>query len=244
MIILITKKEVNLHMLKRLNIMSIRIMMIILLILMIPYIQQGCKRINDENKGILRNLVSSENKKEVNLPDNNHSPLAYDKYIALKSNTDTFSEMMLIYDKNNNNYHEDLTIIAGNLTLAFYLDQIEVFEGHLGIRDWRTIPGTSEGYDRSFNIQDLALVFDYLEQHHDYFFDGAEYIGLEIPFVTPRTCICDLERNYKFSLLFFEPNGIDHCWSIHKCVDEYPSPEHPLYGLFQLLEEHFISQFE
>jgi hypothetical protein len=165
-----------------------------------------------------------------------YSPLTYDKFVSIRSNNDQFAHIGIFYVFASEISDYRLLIQAGNFKTTRLLDSITSYKGSLYDS---TIYKHSE---TNFTPEEVDLILNYLEyeDNEDYFFDGSEYPYYPFESISPIIC----NGNYKFCLEIIKPNSMKDAWGIHKCVDEYPAPDHPLYGLFQLLEEHFISQFE
>ena len=110
-------------------------------------------------------------------------------------------------------------------------------------------PQEEYSFESDFTLNDIQAIFDYMIQNSDYFFNAEEYNG-EQSWSDEYICIGGevSVKNYCFCMSIDTPGNPGTypipAWAISKCVDEYPEPYHPLYGLFQLLENDFISQFE
>jgi len=169
------------------------------------------------------------------------TPLTYEKYNNFMNNIDTFCIVAIVYRQtpNTSGEHKQFYLHAGGGGNNFTLSSFQVYDGSLSKRTINPIVDSFE--DRQFDASEVQEIFNYLGANNTYFFDGSEYDG-QNPLQTEYFWFC--RKNYIFVLSFFDSQDASCAWSIQKCVDEYPAPEHPLYGLFQLLEEHFISQFE
>lgn len=170
------------------------------------------------------------------------SPLTYEIFLDIKNNITPFSFIYLVYQQNDGYYITQFQIPTGNISNTYYMNSFETFSG--GLIKFHNDPTTIEKneHGKQFSFDDVFLIINYLAQNHEYFFDGSEFSGLPIPYESTISDICN--SNFNFILTFTDTDDGKDIWGIFKCLDEYPSPEHPLYGLFQILEEHFISQFE
>ena len=94
--------------------------------------------------------------------------------------------------------------------------------------------------EETFTAQQIEQhIITYLEQHHEYFFDGSEYDGLDIPYESWGAHIRG--ANNCFSLSIYEPENNFDAWTISKCSDD---PDPILQGLCDIMETNFMSVFE
>lgn len=135
---------------------------------------------------------------------------------------------------------------CGNLRGNFSFPSTAEFEG--GLYKLTEIEGslTEKTGKHNFTPSEVSNILDYVSsiENRDYFFNGEEFIGKDIPYVIAS--LFPDSKKYNFSIMFYKPEteSDNECWAIFKCVDEYPEEGTPLYGLFQLLENDFITQFE
>ncbi|MCD6217536.1 hypothetical protein J7L05_06720 [bacterium] len=183
-----------------------------------------------------------------------YTPLTHVKFQDIRNSVDLFTAIDIYYKKSvnpdqngHNQYLSRFYLDAGGSFSISHYNDISEYEGTLVYRDL-TVPIEKEKF-KVFSKDDVNAIFDYLEANHDYFFNGNEYEGLEIPYLCQGINICN--ANYIFTLSFSDPYFLEEAfqeqyfpaWAISKCIDEV-YPDHPLYGLFELLEDDFISQFE
>ena len=204
----------------------INLMQILLIVMLALFALFGCK-ISEEKKEALHDIIS-------------YTPLTYEKYNGFINNTDTFCIVTIICRQLSDTGEQKAIILqAGRGNQNLTLGSIQVYDGDL---DRRTINPIDDSYLRKqFAESEVQEIFNYLGNNNVYFFSGSEYQGHSQIQTTSRF-FC--REDYAFALIFYAPLNPLAAWSIQKCLDEYPAPDHPLYGLFQLLEEHFISQFE
>lgn len=95
-------------------------------------------------------------------------------------------------------------------------------------------------YDKEFTPVDIDLILNYLvhEDNRAFFFNGEEY-DEEETIETERIFIC--RKEHMFTLTFIKPGSSTEAWAIHKCTDE---PDLIMQGLIDILELHFIDEFE
>ena len=206
---------------------------IFIIILAIPFYLSCCKtKVNELQGSFMTKKVTTQNL----------SPLTHEMFLNIRNNITPFSFLYLVYQKDDGYYVTQFQITAGSISNAYYMNSFETFLG--GIIKFHNNPITFEKHEhgKPFTYDDVSLILNYLEQNNEYFFDGSEFSGLPIPYESTKPSVCML--NYNFILSFDDIDDGKDCWGIYKCLDEYPAPDHPLYALFQLLEEHFISQFE
>ncbi|MFH1515592.1 MAG: hypothetical protein ABIG42_09055, partial [bacterium] len=183
-----------------------------------------------------------------------YTPLTHAKFQDIRNNVDLFTAVNISYKKSvnpdqngHNQFLSRFYLDAGDNFSSGYYNDISEYEGTLVYRD-RTVPIEEEKL-HVFSKDDVDAIFDYLAINQEYFFDGAEYEGLDIPYLSDGINICN--ENYTFTFSFSDPYFLEEAfqeqyfpaWAISKCVDEV-YPDSPLYGLFQILENDFISQFE
>jgi hypothetical protein len=134
----------------------------------------------------------------------------------------------------------------GNLRGDYSFPSTSEFEG--GLYRLIDVEGSlSEKTDKkSFTFKEVSNLLDYISSNENksYFFSGEEYDGKDIPYQSALS-YPDVKK-YNLSIMFYKPktDQNNECWAIFKCVDEYPAQGTPLYGLFQMLENDFITQFE
>jgi hypothetical protein len=175
-----------------------------------------------------------------------YSPLTLAKFTAIHNGTDNFADITIVYSKHP--VDGDLSNLGIDAGLPYWniaINDVESYSGSLN--EWldNELPYEYNYYEHNFTPTEVEEIYSYLENHGDYFFNNEEYEGIYPPPVEskggPRP-VCFDER-YTFSLIFSEPGKRKESWAIHKCVDEL-YPDHPMFGLAQLLEDDFISQFE
>ena len=206
----------------------------------------------DSNATEEKNATETKNEKiqkqhmEVGLYYATFVPLTLNKFQAIRNNENDFSLISVRYKRRSNidpNGHADhqqfFEFQAGFGGTSRLWESIEFFEGgtYLIIKD--ITPKEGIGYSRIFTPEDIDLIFDYLEDNHEFFFNNEEYNGLDIPYLSRGSHIG--QGNIKFSLIFLQPNDMPDAWAISKCMDE---PDAIMQGLIDILEEHFIDEFE
>jgi hypothetical protein len=177
--------------------------------------------------------------------------LTYDKFQNIRNNNDSFREITIQYDyflKENASGRNDeirfFSLDGGSRNWdPKYFSSISEYKGSLYHVD-DTIH-LEEGFSKDFTCSEVEDIYIYMDTYHDYFFNHEEYFGEETVESDTRHMT---SYNYIFTLYIFPANAMtneyDPCWVIEKGIDKYPSPDHILYGLFQMLENDFISQFE
>jgi hypothetical protein len=174
-----------------------------------------------------------------------YSPLTSAKCANLVNGNDSFSQCNIVFSNRLSAVRQGFWLGTGNTTQSNYLSSPAIFEGALHETDTTVSPQTDRELHKDFDLTDVQPIFDYIldEDNEDYFFNNEEYDGLSIPYEKRNDKgICQGEM--LILIEFFEPACFDRNWAIFKCVDEYPAEGTPLYGLFQMLENDFITQFE
>lgn len=167
------------------------------------------------------------------------SPLDASRFKSVISNTDHFSSLYISYS----NPLGFLSVYAKSPTYGFNfsISDIQYYEGELLTS---RVNRQSNAYSHKFTISEMQAIFDHLSQNSEYFFNNEEYEGKYPPPVLLTMLSEPLcSGSYVFSLQVGEPNKEEEMWAIHKCIDEYPVPDHPLYGLFEMLENDFSTKF-
>jgi len=179
-----------------------------------------------------------------------YSPLTFQKYSQIIEGNEPFTVISVKYgfDANqgdsNPEGNKSLILSGGLYFRSKYFNEITEIEGHL----MKVEQGTHiHHYDKIFSVSDLDVILSYLETNHEYFFNGSEYEGLDIPYVTYFPSFKN--EKYQFTFAIFDPIFVDSsytsehlpAWAISKCMDE---PDPILQGLIDILETNFISQFE
>jgi hypothetical protein len=182
------------------------------------------------------------------------TPLTEQKFQDVRDADDQFTDIYIVWDRRLNPDSRGipqlicrLYLYAGNMLNLNSYDLVDNYEGNY-ITDDDTIPLTNE-INHIFTKLEIDSIFDYLELNADYFFNNAEYNGAATH-LSSGEMMCN--GNYTFTLMIGDPLFLNNSWqeqyypswAISKCIDEYPAPEHPLYGLFQILENDFIDEFE
>ncbi|MFH1515945.1 MAG: hypothetical protein ABIG42_10860 [bacterium] len=189
-----------------------------------------------------------KNLKKVRMPLGQHvqhveitkSPLTHEKYLDLINGNDQMSQFIVDHFNASSSVTKVLNFAAGRVDQSNNFNTFDDFEGNYS---WNSAnPPSHENLNMNFTSEDMQPILDYIDANHEYFFDGSEYGGQPVVESLPTIRVC--QGKCLFALGFFEPNSYERVWAITKCVDEYPAPDHPLYGLFQLLENDFIPQFE
>jgi len=210
-----------------------RIWQFILVFALGIFIMTGCQK-NIERINLKKLSIANE----IHFTLEYHSPLDAQRFNAVINDTQHFSDIGIWYSKPWALFRCGAGKYMGNLTLS----EINDYQGELLQTSGTPLQSTADTHD--FSAMEVQDIFNYLSQNSDYFFYGEEYEGIYPPAVeaySSWTPLCS--DQYIFSLQISEPNQSDHLWTINKCVDEV-YPDHPLYGLFELLEDDFISQFE
>jgi len=151
--------------------------------------------------------IKSEQKKSASVQDNTtetnlnqmhsfsgystlfYSPLIHTTYTSFLGASLSFSLASISYSHHYNYdpvypFHDSKTITlgAGWLGTDRFLDSIEIYRGSLAIAVQSEDPPVYESFDHEFALTDVEIIFDYLEDNQEYFFDGSEFEGLEIPY--------------------------------------------------------------
>jgi len=176
---------------------------------------------------------------EIHFIQEYYTPLDSATFNAVLNDTQNFCGILIYYDKP----WASLSIPDNNGSWDNLFSDINSYQGEL--LQTSGTPLQSAAYSHNFSASEVQAIFDILSQNSDYFFNGLEYEGMYPPPIEAITIfdpVCSGE--YAFSLLISFPNQLAESWTIHKCVDEYPYPDHPLYALFEMFENDFIPQFE
>jgi hypothetical protein len=176
---------------------------------------------------------------EIHFIQEYYTPLDLATFNAILNDTQNISGIGIYYSKP----WAILSIPVNNGSLDNLFSEINSYQGEL--LQTSGTPLQSDAYSHDFSASEIQDIFDYLLQNSDYFFNGEEYEGIYPPPIEAITIfepVCSGE--YAFSLHIGFPNQMVESWTIHKCIDEYPYPDHPLYVLFEMLENDFIPQFE
>jgi hypothetical protein len=174
-------------------------------------------------------------------------PLTYEKFQAIMNSLDTFSSFDMCYSKDSNFSQEGEPLLLRSLDLqgGGYLEEhlfseIEQFRGDYDRSNEQVNPPEYIFQQQNFPTSQVQqMIFEYLEENNNYFFDGSEYNGLQIPFVSESVHI--LSGNICFSLSIYEPNNNQYAWTISKCTD---NPDPIFQGLAVIIETSFMSVFE
>ena len=142
-----------------------------------------------------------------------------------------------------------LHLDAGTYLSENTYTQLSVYRGGL-VKEIRSVnpPGYSF-HEKNFTPAEAQVIYDYMIAHSDYFFNAEEYDGEE-SWRGKNLCVGGPANNgnYCFCMSIQSPGNPGTypipAWAISKCVDEYPEQGTPLYGLFQILENDFIDEFE
>jgi hypothetical protein len=176
------------------------------------------------------------------------SPLTLEKFNNIKSDTENIYTISISYhefynfDVNGNPLQAKLLDvdggIAGNASNFTEIDKYYIVFSKLYDR---SLEGENREDDAECNSAGVVEVMNYLGApgNREYFFNGEEYAGLELPYLSDTGYINN--DNYVFILNFTDINDLNHCWVISKCINE---PNEIWQGLIDILEENFISQFE
>lgn len=169
-----------------------------------------------------------------------YSPLTFDKFNDVMNGIDSLTSIHF----GHSNYQDDilhLDIVAGLHFPSLFEDYLDY---HGVIRQTIRSPREFRYYEREFTPNEVEAVYDYLIDNSAYFFNNEEFDGIyppPIPSIGGTYVFCS--GKYDFSLEISDPDEPFEVWAIAKCVDEYPAPDHPLYALFEMLEDDFIDQF-
>jgi hypothetical protein len=171
------------------------------------------------------------------------SPLTYEKFQNVISNEDNCSEFFIGYS-----IHPDeepailrsLFLKSGICRDSNRFSDLLTFIGKYNRYNDLVDPPETTLLEETFtNQQVIQYIISYLEQHNEYFFDGLEYTGLEIPYESYGSLINDGEN--RFLLSIYEPENCNNAWTISKCSD---NPDPILQGLLDIMETNFMSVFE
>jgi len=184
------------------------------------------------------------------------SPLTYDIFLDFRNGSLEFTQFTLDYRKYMNRdsnerprEYEFFGIIAGHYFKRTDMNSITEFGSGLVKID--NINMTRENPRRYFSKEEVDEIFNYLDANNGYFFNGEEFEELDDPYIT-NTITMDW-TDHTFTLIIPNTEVLDPsfqesyvpAWAINKCIDEVDLyPDHTLSGLFDLLEDNFISQFE
>ena len=166
-------------------------------------------------------------------------PLTAEKFNAIINNTDHISGIVIYYSFSG----ALLSFAVNSPNRDNQFSDINNYQGELLKKSGS--PLQSNAFSHDFSVSEIQDIIDYLSQNSAYFFNGEEFEGKYPPRVLAISIfkpVCS--GKYAFSLQITKPNQSEEEWTIQKCVDEYPAEGTPLYGLFQMLENDFITQFE
>ena len=210
------------------------------------YSQLGCKsrpaQFNNElgNNNVVKTSMAIVAEKK-------YFPLTEGNFNEIRNGGQNISLFNLEYETSTNEMDRlSFGFRCGNLRGNFAFPSINEFEG--GLYKVTEIEGsfTEKTGKHNFTHSEVSNILDYISstENRDYFFNGDEFIGKDIPYVSVLSY--PDRKNYNLSIMYYKPEtDLDNeCWAIFKCVDEYPAEGTPLYGLFQMLENDFITQFE
>jgi len=196
----------------------------------------GCQKSTEKSSSDKTNLSN-----EIHFIQEYYSPLDVTTFNEILNDTQNFCGILIYYSKP----WASLSIPDNNGSLDNLFSDINSYQGEL--LQTSGTPLQSNAYAHNFTASEVQDIYDYLLQNSDYFFNGEEYEGIYPPPIEAITIfnpVCSDEYKYAFILHISQPNQMVESWTIHKCVDEYPYPDHPLYDLFEMLENDFIPQFE
>ncbi|MBU1023391.1 hypothetical protein KKB99_03790 [bacterium] len=228
---------------KILYVSSLNVLLLVCLCLLLNALG-GCNNLFKNADLKIASMTKNTNKSQLVVVDNQYYPLNVELLNDIRNGNFTFSDLYLGYSTFTPVSNQQIFNIGyGNFSGNFNFLDITEFDSGL----YQSFHNPTVGYLKhvfTHNEVDSILAFISSPENSGYFFNAEEYNGLDIPYL--NASICPNDRNFNFSLIFFKPETYPNqeCWAIFKCVDEYPSPEHPLYDLFQMLENDFISQFE
>ena len=209
----------------------------------------GCtinnKELDTQTKPV---IVNGQQKTTIGLSVSKYySPLTYETLSSIRNGSLNYSSFTIYYKSTGTGYNKQFfTINYGNILGDFTFSSVPNFKSEFNNMVEESGQMVDKFYKHEFTNMEVSAIFDYIStlENRTYFFNGDEYTGLEIPY--PHASISPPNKRFNFSLIFGEPQtGENHAdWAIFKCVDEYPAEGTPLYGLFQMLENDFITQFE
>ena len=201
-----------------------------------PDSQTKPARVNGQQKTMIGRSVQSY-----------YSSLTYDTLSSIRNGSLNFSSFTIYYKSTGVGYNKQFFIINyGNILGDFTFSSVPNFKSEFNNMVEESGQMVDKFYKHEFTNMEVSAILDYIStpENRTYFFNGDEYEGLEIPY--PHASISPPNKRFNFSLIFGEPQtGENYAdWAIFKCVDEYPAPGTPLYGLYQMIENDFITQFE
>jgi hypothetical protein len=207
----------------------------------------GCDKLCKKTDYNVFSNSKTINQSRLVLEDNQYYPLTKEILDGIRSGSNNISHLYSRYSTFTNVSDTQIfNMVYGNYNGNFNFSDITEFDAHL-YQFVKTMETFNErSLDHVFTASDVDSILTYISSpaNRDYFFNAEEFSGLDIPYA--NASICPNQKKYNFSLIFFKPEtGLNReCWAIFKCVDEYPEEGTPLYGLFQMLENDFITQFE
>jgi hypothetical protein len=175
-----------------------------------------------------------------------YTPLTLGKLQAIRSGTDEFHSIEITYSGLFGQQEQKRGSLILNTEQPWVIKDytmVDVFDGLFIQRNddniWEPVR-----FKGTFTKSDVNAIINYIENNSVYFFNHEEFNG-ETTILSETEGLCS--GIYSFSITIIKPDVIpgalyDYAWFIDKCVGEYPTPDHPLYGLFQMLENDFISQ--
>lgn len=176
--------------------------------------------------------------------------LTYDKFMAIRNNTDMISQVYIIYSTNSDYEHYGMPqeYRAMDLQISFNrngtpLSSYEAYNGTYTSDNFTVTPPEKLKLEHTFLSAEVdSHLYNYLETHHGYFFDGAEFIPVGNPYNSPGIHIEG--GNFAFTMSFRIPGTLDESWTISKTTGtDEPAPDSVMYGLIDIMETNFISQF-
>jgi len=170
-----------------------------------------------------------------------YSALNHSKFIELTTDTEQFSIIEILYvDRSNYGtqgpIQEDkmMWITCGSYQETTDYSSIDEFRGSYMHSFDNEDPPIEEFLEHNFSKSGVEVLFDYLELHEDYFFNGEE---LPETIELPDGLLC--EGEYSFNLTIYKPDH-QYAWAISKCTDD---PDSIWQGLIDIINNDFFSKF-
>lgn len=175
-------------------------------------------------------------------------PLSFETADAVLTSNTPFSYISINYSNTLNPDPDspfrdsiDLCLSTGYTGTSVLYNTIESFRGSLNREFQTSSPPVSQNLERTFSSSQIELILDYLlaVENQDYFFNAEEYEGLDIPYEARGV---HLKPGFRvFTLSIYEPESKTSAWTMSKRIDD---PDPIMQGLIDILEEHFIDEFE
>ena len=176
-------------------------------------------------------------------------PLSHENFTKVLNNEIAFTSIQLNYSHMKDTYKSGQSPVlikiviganSGGIT-KLSMSYIDSFYAYF----WMYGDNYKDSSCDEFPIQKVKPIFDFLDSHKSYFFNGNEFSDKDIPFSEDLYFPDDGERQflnsgkYNFSLIIKRPGDFDHLmWVISKSADK---PNDDFQELIDLLENQIAN---